>query len=92
MEARNEGGTFKPGHPGFKPKGSVNEIQKITREKLGEFLIQKLDDLPAIYTKLSDKEKAKLLIGVCEFFLPKQKEISVEFEDERKRVSGIVSI
>jgi len=91
MDARNEDGTFKAGHPGFKPKGSVNEFQKVTREKLGEFLIQKLDDLPAIYSNLNDREKAKLLIGICEFFLPKQKEFAVELEDERKRVLALFS-
>jgi hypothetical protein len=78
---RNEDGTFKAGHSGFKSKGSINEIQKVTREKLGEFLASKIDELPAIYEKLSDKEKAKLIMWVCELFLPKQKEIAFEMAE-----------
>jgi hypothetical protein len=79
---RNEDGTFKAGHSGFKLKGSINEVQKITREKLGEFLASKIDELPAIYEKLSDKEKAKLLMWVCELFLPKQKEVAFDIADK----------
>lgn len=82
MDGRNEDGTFKHGHSGFKPKGSVNEIQKVTREKLGQFLTSKLDELPSIYEKLSDKEKAKLLMWVCEVFLPKQKELALELGED----------
>lgn len=78
MEPRNRNGTFKPGHPGFKPRGSASEFQKVTREKLGQFLISKLDDLPTIYEKLSDRDKAKLLLSVAEFHLPRQKEIFLE--------------
>lgn len=78
MDVRNSNGTFKPGHPGLKPKGSVSEFQKVTREKLGEFLISKLDDLSSIYEELSSRDKAKLLLSVAEFHLPKQKEIFLE--------------
>jgi hypothetical protein len=78
MEARNSNGRFKEGHPGFKPKGSANEFQTATRDKLGEFLKSKLDELPTIYEKLGDRDKSKLLLSVAEFFLPKQKEIFTE--------------
>lgn len=81
MDARNEDGTFKPGHPGFKPKGSVNEFQKVTREKLGEFLKSKLDDLDLIYDELPPKEKARLLMSCAEFFLPKQKEMILDMAE-----------
>jgi hypothetical protein len=79
-EHRKQNGRFKPGHPGFKPKGAVSEFQKITRQQLGDFLISKLDDLPAVYSKLSAKEKARLLLSCAEYFLPKQKEINLEYQ------------
>lgn len=78
MDARNQDGTFKSGHTGFKPKGSVNEFQKTTREKLGEFLKLKIDDLESIYKELPAREKAKFLLAMIEFFVPKQKELYVE--------------
>lgn len=80
MESRNGNGQFKVGHPGFKPKGSVNEFQRVTREKLGEFLKSKLDDLPSIYEKLGARDKSKLLLSISEFFLPKMKEIVLDAE------------
>jgi len=79
---RNTNGTFKPGHDGFKPRGSVNEFQKVTREKLGEFLKEKLDDLPAIYDELKAQDKARLLLMTVEFFLPKQRELMITDEEE----------
>lgn len=86
MEARSSNGTFKNGHPGFKPRGSTNEFQKVTREKLGEFLKSKLHELPTIYESLGDRDKAKLLLSVSEFFLPKQREITVNDEESSKAV------
>lgn len=80
MEARNGDGTFRVGHSGFKPKGSANEFQSVTREKLGEFLKSKLEDLPTIYENLSARDKSKLLLAISEFFLPKMKEIVLDAE------------
>jgi hypothetical protein len=76
---RDLDGKFIPGHGGFKKKG-VPEFQRLTRQKLGEFLQSKLDDLPEIYAKLSARDKAKLLITLSEFFLPKQREIILDAE------------
>jgi hypothetical protein len=80
LNGRNNNGQFKSGHNGFKPRGSVNEFQKVTREKLGEFLKLKLPELPTIYDSLSAREKAKLILAIAEFFLPKQKEILIDAE------------
>jgi hypothetical protein len=80
LNGRNNNGRFASGHSGFKPRGSVNEFQRVTREKLGEFLKLKLADLPVIYEGLSAREKAKLILAISEFFLPKQKEILIEAE------------
>lgn len=76
---RNHLGRFAPGHGGFKkPK---TEFQRLTKFKLGEFLKDKLEDLPDIYDKLSAKEKARLILSVAEYFLPKQREHVIEVSE-----------
>ena len=75
---RKNDGTFAVGHPGFKPRGSVNETQKLTKQKLGEFLTLKLDDLEAVYKELNAKEKKTMILAIAEFFLPKQKELIID--------------
>jgi hypothetical protein len=82
MGIRNENGQLLPGHPGLKAKGSVNQFQKITREKLGDFLKERLDELPEVYERLSPKEKVRLILRVAEFFLPRQREMIVEMESQ----------
>lgn len=78
MDGRHSNGTFRSGHEGFKPKGSTNQVQRIAREKLGVFLTSKLDELPEIYTRLTPREKARLLLSCVEYFLPKQKEVELD--------------
>lgn len=76
---RDIAGQFKPGHPGFKkPK---TEFQRMAKNKIGDFLKDKLEDLPAIYDKLSPKEKAKLILHCVDYFVPRQREMKVEIED-----------
>ncbi len=76
---RDNSGRFSPGHKGFKkPK---TEIQRLTKTKLSDFLQEKLEDLPAIYEELKPRDKARLLLYVIEFFLPKQREHVIEIEN-----------
>jgi hypothetical protein len=76
---RDQSGKFTPGHPGFKkPK---TEFQRLTKTKLGEFLAEKLEDLPAIYKELNAKEKAKLILACAEYFLPKQREHVIDINE-----------
>jgi hypothetical protein len=79
---RDLDGKFIPGHGGFKKKG-VPEFQRLTRQKLGEFLQSKLDDLPEIYSKLGPRDKARLLLTMAEFFLPKSRELLIETAEAR---------
>lgn len=82
MEGRNNNGTFREGHAGYKPRGAVSEFQKVARNKLGEFLKSRLDDLDAIYEELPAKDKARFLLAVVEFYLPKMKEVIIDAPPE----------
>lgn len=86
MDGRNTLGRFAAGHRGFKPRGSTSEFQKVTREKLGEFLTERLQDLPSIYDGLEAKEKARFIVQLSEFFLPKQREHYVEIDERQPAV------
>lgn len=86
MEHRNKDGSFQVGHPGYKPKGSVSEFQKITRAKMGEFLISKLDSLDEIYQELSPRDKKNMVLALAEFYLPKQREITATIEQPATQV------
>lgn len=77
---RDLSGKFAPGHAGFKRKGRP-EMQRATREKLWRFFEEKADQLPQVYDKLTDNQKAKLLLSVAEFFLPKTREILFDTEN-----------
>ncbi|UYN88136.1 MAG: hypothetical protein KIT51_07795 [Cyclobacteriaceae bacterium] len=78
---RESNGRFAPGHNGFKPKGSGNKIQGVARQKLGLFLESHIEQLPEIFKKLSNKEKARLIMDVVQYFLPKQREITHDLAD-----------
>ena len=70
-------GLFLPGHAGEKKKG-MPEFQRAAREKLGRFLVSRLDDLDAIYKKLTPSRQEKMLMTITEFFLPRQREIFID--------------
>lgn len=87
MDRRNTNGTFKSGHGGYKPKGAVSEIQKVTRQKMGEFLTSKLDDLDSIYEELPAKDKKTMLLAIAEFYLPKMKEVIMDNDVAQKTLT-----
>ena len=71
MANRNNTGQFLPGHPGAKPKGSINEITLEIKSKLVEFLLTKIVDLDSLYNKLKPADKLKMLIYLSNLTLPK---------------------
>jgi hypothetical protein len=74
---RDSAGKFAPGHNGFKKKG-LPEYQRQTRDLLWDFFQQKAKTLPELYDELNPATKAKLIMTVAEFFLPKQREILID--------------
>lgn len=77
INGRDEKGRFGLGNPGRQPM-TANKLQQSIRDKLGEFLEGKLEDLEGIYSKLADRDKGKFVLEVISYFMPKQSEIYVE--------------
>lgn len=83
MEIVRDGkGKFVKGHIGTKPKGSFHRISTEIRDKLSVFLLERSHQLPAIWKKLTDKEKARLFVEVAAFVIPKQKDVSITAMNE----------
>lgn len=74
---RDAKGHFLPGHKGLKPKGAVMKLDYGLREKLSVFLMEKSKELPGLWKRLNDHDKARLFIDIAAFVIPKQKDISV---------------
>jgi hypothetical protein len=74
---RAERGRFGKGNPG-RPPSSQNKVQADIREKLGNFLEGKLNDLEGVYGKLPDRDKGKFLLECISYFLPKSRELTVD--------------
>ncbi len=74
---RDQSGKFTSGNPG-RPPLSANKLQQDIRQQLGEFLEGKLHDVESLYLKLPDRDKAKFLLEVVSYFMPKQRDIFIE--------------
>lgn len=74
---RDRYGKFAKNHNGFKRAG-LPEMQRQTREKLWAFFSENLEKLPAIFQKLNEREQARVLLSLAEFFHPKQRELFID--------------
>jgi len=74
---RDSRGHFLAGHKGEKKNG-LPEFQRAAREKIGRFLVKRLDDLDTIYEKLTPLNQEKMLVTLTEFILPRQKEVFLD--------------
>lgn len=77
---------FEPGvsgNPEGRPSGVPNKIARPIKEQLSNFLNDKIQELPAIWLKLSPRDKAQFLKDLLPFFLQKLQAISVELEFEK---------
>ncbi len=75
---RDENGRLKSGHKGLKPKGATNRLQGEIKEKITLFLSGKLEEIEAIYSEVSPKEKLHFLTELLAYVLPKSKELKIE--------------
>ena len=98
MANRNNTGQFLPGHPGAKPKGSVNEITLEIKIKLVDFLLTKVIDLDSLYNKLKPADKLKMLIYLSTLTLPKptlqpeakpEQKVTFEIIDSRGNIRNL---
>jgi len=74
---RDKAGKFVKGHGGIKPKGAKMKLDYGLREKLSEFLAERFKELPALWKRLSDHEKARLYMDMMAFVVPKQRDIQL---------------
>jgi hypothetical protein len=84
INGRDLNGKFAPGHKGYK-KAGMPEMQRETREKLWAFFSENFDKLPDIFQKLNEREQARVLLSLAEFFHPKQREIILEATIESRQ-------
>jgi hypothetical protein len=77
MEYRNQRGQFVKGHGATKPKGSFQKLSAEVRNFMSNFLMERSHELPGIWKRLSDKDKARLFVEMAAFVVPKQKDIAI---------------
>ena len=75
--------TGQSGNPNGRKKGVGNKLAVSLKSELSNFLNEKVMELPAIWLKLSPRDKAQFLKDLLPFFLQKLQAISVEVEFEK---------
>ncbi|MBL7851211.1 MAG: hypothetical protein JNN04_09940 [Cyclobacteriaceae bacterium] len=88
FNGRDERGRFIVGNAG-RPPMSQGKISKIIRECFAEFLrakVQDTNELEKIYQDLTAKEKARFLIEIKSFNVPKLQSVGIREEGEQKAV------
>lgn len=71
------------GNPAGRKKGAGNKVAVSLKSELSNFLNEKVMELPAIWLKLSPRDKAQFIKDLLPFFLQKLQAISVEVEFEK---------
>jgi hypothetical protein len=80
----NKNGKFAPGNPG-KPKGSSKNR---LRDKLKNFIDEKLEQLPEWFVGLSPKEKIEVVISLMPYCLPRLQGITeMDIDGDQKEAS-----
>lgn len=76
---------FKPGNKlGGRTTGSVNRTTKELKEIVNKIIDKNLKTIEADFLQLDAEKRIKLTIDLISFVLPKQKEISMELNDQRE--------
>lgn len=69
-------GKFAPGNPG-KQKGTVAKTTKTVKESISKFVEDKMPEMYQIWDRLTDKEKATLLIHLAKMIVPREDSLTV---------------
>lgn len=88
VNGRDANGRFVPGNSG-RPPMSQGKVSKIIRECFAEFLRSKVegtDELERIYQELTPKEKARFLIEIKQFNVPKFQSVTITDEKETQEL------
>ena len=71
------------GNPKGRKKGAKNKIAVPIKTQLSEFLNEKIQELPAIWSKLTARDKVQFIKDLLPFYLAKLQAISLEVELEK---------
>jgi hypothetical protein len=74
---RDEKGRFVKGHKRLKPYGQFVRMSNEIKSALAEFLKGRTKELPELWKKLTPREKARLFAELCQFVIPKQKDVAI---------------
>ena len=80
------------GNPLGRKPGAINKVAKPVKEQLSQFLSEKLSELPAIWSKLTARDRAALLKDLFPYFLPKLQNIEARLEYDRLTEEGLTQI
>lgn len=86
---------FKPGesgNPDGRPPGSVNKVAKPIKERLSDFLNEKILELPDIWIKLTPRDRAGFIKDLVPYYVPKLQNIEAYLEYERLTDEGLRQI
>ena len=59
------------GNPAGRPKGAPNKITRPLKAVISEFLTEKFEELPDLWQKLDAKERARFLIDLLPYIIPR---------------------
>jgi len=68
------------GNPAGRKPGAVNKVSRPVKELLSDFMMDKVQELPQIWEKLSPRDRAGLIKDMLPFFLPKLSTVNMDAE------------
>ena len=76
---------FEPGisgNPEGRPPGATNKIGRTVKERIADFLNDKILELPEIWNKLNARDKAALIKDLLPFFLARLQAQSIDLKTD----------
>ena len=70
----------KSGNPAGRPQGAGNKISVPIKTQLFDFLNDKIQELPAIWEKLTPRDKAQFIKDLWPYYMAKLQSIEVQTE------------
>ncbi|MBK7628108.1 MAG: hypothetical protein IPJ16_13095 [Bacteroidales bacterium] len=80
------------GNPAGRKPGAINKVAKPVKAQLSSFLNEKLTELPALWDKLTARDRVALLKDLFPYFLPKLQNIEAHLEYDRLTDEGLKQI
>ncbi|MEI6050057.1 MAG: DUF5681 domain-containing protein [Bacteroidota bacterium] len=80
------------GNPNGRKKGAINKVAKPVKEQLSNFLNEKLSELPAIWNKLTPRDRAGFIKDMIPYFIPRMQSIEAYLEYDKLTDEGLKQI